>query len=70
MKYNIHNDNAMQICEYILAFISYRQKEIKKKSNLLNRIALIEEYREWITDGINNNNVIYIISQNEIQDRY
>tara|TARA_Y100000589_G_C26638087_1_gene420888 strand:+ start:188 stop:370 length:183 start_codon:yes stop_codon:yes gene_type:complete len=60
----------MQICEYILAFISYRQKEIKKKSNLLNRIALIEEYREWITDGINNNNVIYIISQNEIQDRY
>tara|TARA_B100000614_G_scaffold205246_1_gene187190 strand:- start:164 stop:295 length:132 start_codon:yes stop_codon:yes gene_type:complete len=33
-----------------------------------NRMALLEEYREWITEGINQDYVVYLISQNEISD--
>jgi len=32
-------------------------------------MALIEEFREWITDGITEENTLYIISQNEISDK-
>ncbi len=31
-------------------------------------MALLEEYREWITEGINQDYVVYLISQNEISD--
>ena len=33
-----------------------------------NRMALLEEYREWISEGINKDYVLYLISKNEISD--
>ena len=33
-----------------------------------NRMALLEEYREWISEGINQDYVLYLISQNEKSD--
>ena len=33
-----------------------------------NRMALLEEYREWISEGISQDYVLYLISKNEISD--
>jgi len=30
---------------------------------LKNKFALIEEYREWITDGISEENALYLIDK-------
>tara|TARA_B100000212_G_C27166318_1_gene444092 strand:- start:271 stop:402 length:132 start_codon:yes stop_codon:yes gene_type:complete len=38
------------------------------EDNYKNRMALLEEYREWISEGINEDYVLYLISENEISD--
>ena len=58
---NEHNNNALTICEYVLDSMIYRQKLLGEKDNLKNKLALIEEYREWITEGIFESNALYII---------
>ena len=60
---NKHNNNALSICEYILNSMIYRQKLLGKEENLKNKLALIEEYREWITEGIFESNALYIIEK-------
>tara|TARA_Y100001935_G_scaffold77563_1_gene64790 strand:- start:1071 stop:1265 length:195 start_codon:yes stop_codon:yes gene_type:complete len=60
---NNHNNNALSMCEYILGAMFYRQKELGKKNMLKNKFALIEEYREWITDGISEENALYLIDK-------
>jgi len=59
MKKN--NNNALSVCQYILDSMIYRQKLLGEKDNLKNKLALIEEYREWITEGIFESNALYII---------
>ena len=58
-----HNNNALSICEYILDSMIYRQKLLGEEENLKNKLALIEEYREWITDGIFESNALYLINK-------
>ena len=58
-----HNNNALSICKYILDFMIYRQKLLGEEDNLKNKLALIEEYREWITDGIFESNAVYLIEK-------
>ena len=41
---------------------------MESKDLFQNRMALLEEYREWISDGINQDYVFYLISKNEISD--
>ena len=60
---NKHNNNALSICKYILDSMIYRQKELGEEDNLKNKLALIEEYREWITDGIFESNALYLIDK-------
>ena len=33
------------------------------RSNLKNKLALIEEYKEWITEGIFESNALYLIDK-------
>tara|TARA_Y100001933_G_scaffold66321_1_gene66707 strand:+ start:188 stop:319 length:132 start_codon:yes stop_codon:yes gene_type:complete len=33
-----------------------------------NLMALLEDYREWISEGINQDYVLYLKSKNEISD--
>ena len=63
MNINKHNINALSICKYILNSMIYRQKLLGGKNNLKNKLALIEEYREWITEGIFESNALYIIDK-------
>ena len=51
------------MCEYILGAMFYRQKELGKKNMLKDKLALIEEYREWIVDGILEDNALYLIDK-------
>ena len=60
---NKHNNNALSICEYVLDSMIYRQKELEEEVNLKNKLALIEEYREWITEGIFESNSLYLIDK-------
>ena len=60
---NKHNNNALSICKYVLDFMIYRQKVLAEEDNLKNKLALIEEYREWITDGIFESNALYLIKK-------
>ena len=60
---NKHNHNALSICKYILDSMIYRQKALGEEDNLKNKLALIEEYREWITDGIFESNALYLIEK-------
>jgi len=41
----------------------YRQTIIREENNLKNKLALIEEYREWITEGIFECNTLYLIDK-------
>ena len=68
MKDISHDKNAIHVCKYILNYIRNRQKIMKVKDEFGNRMALLEEYREWISEGINQDYVIYLISKNEISD--
>jgi len=60
---NKHNNNALLICNYILDSMIFRQKVLGEEDNLKNKLALIEEYREWITDGIFESNALYLIEK-------
>ena len=68
MKDIPHDRNAIHICEYVLNYIRNRQRIMEVKDDFQNRIALLEEYREWISEGINQDYVLYLISKNEISD--
>ncbi len=63
MNINKHNNNALSMCKYTLYFIFYRQKELGEKNMLKDKLALIEEYREWIVDGILEDNALYLIDK-------
>ena len=63
MNINKHNNNALSMWKYTLCFIFYRQKELGKKNMLKDKLALIEEYREWIVDGILEDNALYLIDK-------
>ena len=68
MKDTFHDKNAIQVCKYLLNYIRNRQRIMEVKDNFQNRMALLEEYREWISEGINQDYVLYLISKNEISD--
>ena len=51
------------MCKYILDSMIYRQKQLGEEENLKNKLALIEEYREWITEGIFESNALYLIDK-------
>ena len=55
MKDISHDKNAIKMCKYILNYIQ-------------NRMALLEEYREWISEGINQDYVFYLITKKQISD--
>ena len=63
-----HDENAIHVCKYVLNYIRNRQRLMEVKDNFQNRMALLEEYREWISEGINQDYVLYLISKNEISD--
>ena len=52
MNSNKHNNKAISVCDCILGFIFYRQKELGIKIILKDKLAVIEEYRECINNGI------------------
>ncbi len=68
MKDISHDENAMHVCKYVLGYIRNRQRIMEVEDLFQNRMALLEEYREWISEGINQDYVLYLISKNEISD--
>ena len=68
MKDFSHDRNAIHVCKYVLNYIRNRQKIMEVKDLFQNRIALLEEYREWISEGISQDYVLYLISKNQISD--
>ena len=68
MKDSFHDKNAIHVCKYVLNYIRNRQRLMEVKDKFQNRMALLEEYREWISEGINQDYVLYLISKNEISD--
>ena len=68
MKDFSHDSNAIDVCKYVLNYIRNRQRIMEVKDSFQNRMALLEEYREWISEGINQDYVLYLISKNEISD--
>ncbi len=68
MKDISHDENAIHVCKYVLHYIRNRQRIMEVKDEYQNRMALLEEYREWISEGINQDYVLYLISKNEISD--
>ena len=68
MKDNFHDKNAIHVSRYVLNYIRNRQKIMEVKNLFQNRMALLEEYREWISEGINKDYVLYLISKKEISD--
>jgi len=63
-----HDENAVHVCKYVLNYIRNRQGIMEVNDKFQNRMALLEEYREWISEGINQDYVLYLISKNEISD--
>ena len=68
MKDIFHDKNAIHVCKYVLNYIRNRQRLMEVKDKFQNRMALLEEYREWISEGINQDYILYLISKNEISD--
>ena len=68
MKDISHEENAIHVCKYVLNYIRKRQRLMEVKDLYENRMALLEEYREWISEGISQDYVLYLISKNEISD--
>ena len=68
MKNISHDENAIHVCKYVLSYIRDRQRVMEVNDEFLNRMALLEEYREWISEGISQDYVLYLISKNEISD--
>ena len=69
MKNISHDENAIHVCKYILNYIRNRQRIMEVKDSFQNRMALLEEYREWISEGINQDYILYLISENHISDK-
>ena len=63
MNKHKNNNNALSICKYTLDSMIYRQKLLGEEENLKNKLALIDEYREWITEGIFESNSLYLIDK-------
>jgi len=63
-----HDENAIHVCKHVLNYIRNRQGIMEVKDKFQDRMALLEEYREWISEGINQDYVLYLISKNEITD--
>ena len=53
MKDIYHDENAIHVSKYVLNYIRNRQRIMEVKDLFQNRMALLEEYREWISEGIN-----------------
>ena len=68
MKDNSHDKNAIVVCKYVLNYFRNRQRLMESKDLFLNRMAILEEYREWISEGVNQDYVFYLISINQISD--
>tara|TARA_Y100001978_G_C23680513_1_gene428777 strand:- start:1583 stop:1801 length:219 start_codon:yes stop_codon:yes gene_type:complete len=68
LKNIYHDNNAIHVCEYVLNYIRNRQRMMEANDLFENRMALLEEYKEWISEEINKDYVLYLISQNEISD--
>jgi len=68
VKDNFHDKNAIHVSRYVLNYIRNRQKIMEVKNLFQNRMALLEEYREWISEGISKDYVLYLISKKEISD--
>ena len=68
MKDITHDKNAVYVSRYVLNYIRNRQRIMDDNGLFQNRLALLEEYREWISEGINQDYVLYLISKNEISD--
>ena len=68
MKDISHDENAVHVCKYVLNYVRNRQRILEVKDLFQNRMALLEEYREWISEGINQDYVLYLKSKNEISD--
>ena len=68
MKDISHDENAIDVCKYVLNYIRNRQRNMEVKDKFQNRMALLEEYREWIAEGIDQDYVLYLISKNQISD--
>ena len=60
---NKHNNKALLICKYVLDSMIYRQQLFGEEENLKNKLPLIEEYREWITERIFESNSLYLIDK-------
>ncbi len=57
------------MCKYVLNYIRSRQNKLELQDSFQNRMALLEEYKEWISGGIRSEYVLYIISKKEISDK-
>ena len=68
MKDISHDENVIHVCKYVLNYIRNRQRIMEVKDLFQNRMALLEEYQEWIAEGISKDYVLYLISKNEISD--
>ena len=68
MKDISHQENAIYVSKYVLNYIRNRQRIMEVKDLYQNRMALLEEYQEWISEGISQDYVLYLISKNEISD--
>ena len=54
-----HDENIIYVCTYVLNYIRYRQRIMEVKDLFQNPMALFEEYREWISEGINQDYVVF-----------
>jgi len=68
VKDNSHDKNAIVVCKYVLNYFRNRQRLMESKDLFQNRMAILEEYREWISEGVNQDYVFYLISKNQISD--
>ena len=68
MKDTSHDESAIHVCKYVLNYIRNRQRILEVQDLFQNRMALLEEYREWISDGIDQDYILYLISKNQISD--
>ncbi len=69
MKNVSPNEQIIHICKYVLNYIRDRQKILEADGSFQNRMALLEEYREWISEGINKDFIFYLNCKNEISDK-
>jgi len=68
VKDNTNDKNAIHVCKYVLNYVRNRQRLMEVKDLFQNLMALLEDYREWISEGINQDYVLYLKSKNEISD--